>query len=141
MPKHFLAVLWLVAAALVVLPNGAQAADSGTASETTIPYKKAQEGDDGIVVRAVLSLLLALSIGIGAVYGARRYLVPGLGSKVSERRIRIVERNRLTPKTALVVVEFDGETLLLGLTESQLSVLSRKPSGDGEARRSAAGGA
>lgn len=141
MLTRFLPVLWLAVAALVALPAGAQAADSETSAAAPIPYKKAPEGDDDIVVRAVVSLLLALGIGIGAVYGARRFLVSGHRLGAPERRIRVVERNRLTPKTALVVVEFDGETLLLGLTESQLAVLSRRSSGDGETRRSVGGGA
>lgn len=123
----------LVAVSLIVLlltghiPEVAHADDSAAAATSSVPYKKQSDADDNLVSRAVASLVAALAIGLGGLYLARRFLPHGDRLlRSSKRRVTVVEKNRLSPKTTLVVVEFDDETLLLGLSDTAISVLSRK---------------
>lgn len=142
MLRRFLSTVWLATAVLVVSPSGAQSDTDQKPAATPIPYKKSgQEGGDDVVMRSAVSLLLALGIGVGVLYGARRFLAPGVQSGTSSRRLRVVERSRLTPKASLAVVEFDGETLLIGLNESQLVVVSRRPQETGHRNHSSGGSA
>lgn len=124
-----LVVAILVGAVLCAQPCAAagQAAPRPAESQATqpartIPYRK----DDDIGALALnvgLGLLVALGVGVGVLYALRRYLA-GV-QKAPGRRLRVLETVRLGPKSALVLVEVDGSTLLIGQQGESLAVLDR----------------
>jgi len=73
--------------------------------------------------RAVGALVLVLGLGLGAVHLLRRRMrAAGPGPL---RRVRVVERQRASPRTTLLLVEFDGRTVLVGEHGGALVVLAR----------------
>ena len=87
----------------------------------TIPFRK--DDDVGALMLNVgLGLAVAIGVGVGALYVLRRHLA-GV-QKAPGRRLRVLETVRLGPKTALVLVEVDGRSLLIGQQADTLTVLS-----------------
>lgn len=116
----------MVAAAAIGLSCAALAQQPGTGQEAApsrpIPYK--QDTDlAGQLARVGVGLVLALGVGVSALYGYRRYFARYLAP--AGRRMRVVESLRLTPKTALFLVEVDGKTLLISQAGETLVALSR----------------
>jgi flagellar protein FliO/FliZ len=74
-------------------------------------------------------MLASLSIVVGmiflAYYLANRFLKGNLMKKSVPRYIRVVESRFLAPKKSLMLVEVGGEYLLLGSTDSGLSLLKQ----------------
>jgi flagellar biogenesis protein FliO len=86
-----------------------------------IPYRKDESvGAMALDVAGVLGVSLA--VGVGALVLLRRYLVRTQGAP--GRRLRVVETVRLTPKSALYLVELDRRTLLIGQQGDSLVVLA-----------------
>jgi flagellar biogenesis protein FliO len=124
----------LAAGAQTPPPRGAEAAQPAP-----IPFRK--DDDAGaLALNVIVGLGASLAIGIGVLVVLRRYLTriqqgPG-------RRLRVIETLRLTPKSALFLVECDGETLLIGQQGETLCALPLSPAprygADVAARRDAA---
>ena len=94
----------------------------------SIPFKAENQSVGSEVFRVVLSLVVALSVGVGILYGARHYLSKLRGVSVDTRRVRNLEALRLTPRTTLFLIEFDERVLLLSQHGDTFSVLSEKQS-------------
>jgi flagellar biosynthetic protein FliO len=78
---------------------------------------------------AVLAVLLAAAAAF-AWYARRRGLSFPLQGRV--KRLRVVERLALSRRSALVVVEYQGRTLLLGQSGDQITLISDPGSADHE---------
>jgi len=80
-------------------------------------------------VSGFFQMVASLSIVIGliylAYYLANRFLKGNLVRKSVPRYIRVVESRFLAPKKSLMLVEVGGEYLLLGSTDSGLSLLKQ----------------
>jgi flagellar protein FliO/FliZ len=80
-------------------------------------------------VGGIFQMLASLSIVVGmiflAYYLANRFLKGNLMKKSVPRYIRVVESRFLAPKKSLMLVEVGGEYLLLGSTDSGLSLLKQ----------------
>lgn len=72
-----------------------------------------------IVLPAVLLLLG------GILVAARRGLIRLPGATVGPPPLRVVQVATLTPVSKIVVAEFGGETLLIGVARGGISVLAR----------------
>lgn len=122
----------LLAAPLICLaPGGAWAADETpppALRSDPIPFKQDSDGLAELSLRAVLSLALALGIGIGGLFAMRRYFpILNWQQGKPKKRVRVAEITRVSPKSSLWVVEFDGDTLLLAQSEGKVSMLLHKP--------------
>jgi flagellar biogenesis protein FliO len=100
---------------------------AASAPSRPIPYKQDTDLADQLA-RVGLGLVLALGVGVAGLYGYRRYFARYLTP--AGRRMRVVESLRLTPKTALFLVEVDGRTLLISQAGETLVALSRDVPGD-----------
>lgn len=98
-------------------------------SNNPIPFKK-QEADTGADASrsfAVMAVLLGVA-GVG-LYLAKRYFphFPGnlpLSIKPNaQRRLKLLETLRLTPKATLFLVQFDDRTLLLAQSGDSLTLV------------------
>lgn len=83
----------------------------------------------GTLVRLVLSLATVLTLMVLlARYLRHRQIGTGFGAGATQRRkkalpLEVVTRQGLTRGTSLAVVRISGQLLLLGVTESNVSVL------------------
>jgi flagellar protein FliO/FliZ len=73
----------------------------------------------------VASLAIVVGLIFLAYYFANRFLRGTLVNKSVPRYIRVVESRFLAPKKSLMLVEVGGEYLLLGSTDSGLSLLKQ----------------
>lgn len=90
-----------------------------------IPFKA--EGGPGaglLMLRATGGLVLIAALTFGAAALAKRYL-PGVRgfSRDGATRIQLLESRRITPKLTLLLVEFEGERLLLAQSGDRVSSL------------------
>jgi len=80
-------------------------------------------------VSGFFQMVASLSIVVGliflAYYLTNRFLKGSLVNKSVPRYIRVVESRFLAPKKSLMLVEVGGEYLLLGSTDSGLSLLKQ----------------
>jgi flagellar biogenesis protein FliO len=81
-------------------------------------------------IAAILLVLMAIAAFV-LWYAKRegiRIRLPGVS-----KRLKVVERLTLSQRTSLVLIEFDGRTLLLGVAGDRISVVeasSPKPASD-----------
>jgi flagellar biogenesis protein FliO len=86
-----------------------------------IPFKPADDLLTLLIPVAVaLVVLLAVAAAVLAVY--RRGGIQ-LGGARAPRRLKVLERLAVSRRSALLLVEYDGRTLLVGQSGEQLSLL------------------
>ncbi len=71
--------------------------------------------------------LLSFLFVLGAL-GFTLYLIKRYGSNLqnkSGKKIRLVETLNLSPKQRLILVELDGENLLIGVSQNDMTLLGR----------------
>ncbi len=113
-----LIVLALSGGVLAAQPD----AGLGAKAPSTIPYKKENAVSSSDVGRVVVVFVLVVAVAVGAAYLLKRYFVAAPGD-AGGKRVRIAEVRRLGPKTALILVEVDGRSLLLGQQGDRLMLL------------------
>jgi flagellar biogenesis protein FliO len=114
----------------------AQAQQAPQPPAQPIPFKK-DDGGGALALNTGLGFVVAVGLGIGALYLLRNQL---LRRQVrSPRRMRVLETLRLAPKATLFLVEVDGRSLLLGQQGETLVVLgdasAPSPQADGGTSR------
>jgi hypothetical protein len=103
-------------------PSDPTASSSGARVAQPIAFRK----DDGLGAMALdvgLGLAVAIAVAGVVLFLLRRHLMGARNA--SGRRLRLLETLRLTPKSALFLVEFDGRSVLLGQQGDSLTVLDR----------------
>lgn len=124
----------LCLALLAPLQDGrAESIQEPTANRTEpkIPFKRSEESTAGVALRILGGLVVTVLIGIGVVYGMKRFL-PTMYRPMApgDFRIQILEARRLTPKTTLFLVELSGTRLLLAQSGDGITTLHRFPAAD-----------
>ena len=97
-----------------------------------IPYKEERgPGLGSLLVRAAGGLVLIAGLTFGVALLAKRYL-PGVRgfSRDGTTRIQLLESRRITPKLTLLVIEFEGERLLLAQSGDRVLPLATRPGPD-----------
>lgn len=100
----------------------------GIQNAAPIPFK--QEAALGVTALpgGALGVLLLSMLAIGAVYVVRKRLkLVGAKADGAPRRLRIVETQRLGPRTLLSVVEFAGGEYLIAQSEQGVCCLATAP--------------
>ncbi len=106
--------VFLVAAQYAYSALPAAGKDSSVAGGQEIPFKRDSDISGGQLSRVVGVLLVVVALAAGTVYLLKKYVTGvDIGRNGGRRRIRLLESRRLTPRTALFLVEVDGKTLLL----------------------------
>ena len=118
----------VLASALLPPPGMAAEPAAPRAAEAqsvqAIPFRK-DDDIGGMALNVGLGLAVAIGAGVAALYLLRRYLA-GI-QKAPGRRLRVIETVRLGPRSALILVEVDGRSLLIGQQGDALSVLDNPP--------------
>lgn len=79
-------------------------------------------GGRELFVKMMLSVLLVIGLGVGAVYLSKKVL-PNV-TKACGKEIRVVETTYLGPRKALHLVEIGGQRLLIGSTNESIATLA-----------------
>ncbi|HWH82095.1 MAG TPA: flagellar biosynthetic protein FliO [Burkholderiaceae bacterium] len=132
----------MLAAALFVqaaiAASAQEPARSSGPAASVIPFKHDSQATADLSGRAIAALLACLAVGAGAVYLLKRRLAPGVAT-AKRRRLRLIELQRVGVKSAIVLVGWDDEELLLAQSEGRMELLARKPAGAAHAAEGAPG--
>lgn len=119
-------------AAGVFLAGGCHA-EAASPSAPAIPYKRDNSASEGELSRLAIGLTVFVLAVAGAVYVVRQRLGKQ-GEAGAPKRLRLLESQRLNPRTSLHVVEFAGSHYLLAQSEQGIHCLASSPKprfGDG----------
>lgn len=97
----------------------------GRVPASAIPFKRETESTADVSGRLAVALLVCVAVGAGAIYLLRKRWAPGLGG-VRNRRLHLLEVQRIGVKSSIVLVRWDEEELLISQGEGQMQVLARK---------------
>ena len=75
------------------------------------------------LVRIMLSLLLVVGLILAAAWVARR---GGLLKHKSQQRIKVLDSQRLGPRSSVALIQIDDHEVLIGITAQQISLLHTK---------------
>ena len=84
-------------------------------------------------MRSLLSLVVVLAVFVGAAYFARNFGRTRLGGGSAENPIQIVAQRSLGTREKLVLVEIDGQHILLGVSPGAIRAVHRQSSTTDEA--------
>lgn len=79
-------------------------------------------GGRELFFKMMLSVLLVIGLGVGALYLSKKVL-PNV-TKACGKEIRVVETTYLGPRKALHLVEIGGQRLLIGSTNESIATLA-----------------
>lgn len=85
------------------------------------PTKKAAT-DSSIAMRAVGGLIVLAILGIGAYFAIGRYRRTQIG-KTSAPEIKVLRQHFLGPKKSLAIIRVAGESILIGVTDSNINLI------------------
>jgi flagellar protein FliO/FliZ len=94
--------------------------------ETEIPVhldgeKKASTGDSPLF-KVLMSLSVIGILGCGAFFWFRKYAKPGNG-KSQATQIKVLTQHYLGPKKSLAIIRVAGESILVGVTDHNISLI------------------
>lgn len=94
-------------------------------SEKDVPLNletKKSSAEEGSPFLRMLGGLLVLGVlGIGALYFLRRYAKPG--QRQNTPQIKVLTQHWLGPKKSLAIVRVAGESILIGVTDQNISMI------------------
>jgi flagellar biogenesis protein FliO len=103
------------------------ASASLAARADAIPYKQDSAVAAAALPGGALGVLLLSAAAIGAVYVLRKRLNLQPPGKGGARHVRVLETQRLGPRTLLSVVEFGGSQYLIAQSEHGVTCLASAP--------------
>lgn len=121
---------FLLASVALPLMAGAQAAPGSATSGSAapaIPFKQEAGGSAGMFSGGAVSVLLISLIAIVAVLFIRKRLNLTAPAASGKRLLRILETQRMGPRTLLAVVEFGGAHYLVAQGEHGVNCLAQAP--------------
>ncbi len=94
-------------------------------SEKEIPLnlhdKKKAQAEDSSVFRILLTLSMLGVLGTGAFFFIRKYKVPR--ALKHQTQIKVIQQHHLGPKKSLAIVRVAGESILIGVTDHNISMI------------------
>ena len=99
---------------------------TGSLGTLTLPSVVLAQTTDfpAAALRSLLSLVVVLAIIVAAAYFARNFSRARLGGGSGENPIQVVAQRSLGTREKLVLVEIDGERILLGVSHGAIRPLS-----------------
>lgn len=106
-----------------VVTTAAPVADTRTEAEIPLNLeankKSASEG--GSVFRILFTLSILGLVGAGAVVLLRKYSIPK--AMKTQTQIKVLQQHYLGPKKSLAIVRVAGESILIGITDQNISMI------------------
>ena len=123
------AVLLFAAGAVLAQPASPPAAPPKAESPAVQPIPFRKDDDTGaLALNVATGLVVSIGLAVGVLFVLRRYLQKS--QQAPGKRLRVLETVRLTPKSALYLVEVDKRTLLIGQQGETLAVLAQSMPGE-----------
>jgi len=82
-------------------------------------------GFSGSVIKMVMALGIVLSLLFAVVYLVKKYLGNKIGLAGQEQKIRVLTSTYLGPKKSIALVEVAGEKIVVGVTATHISMLTK----------------
>jgi len=95
------------------------------AEEEKTVLMKEPPGFTGSVIKMVTALGIVLSLLFAIVYLAKKYLGNRIGLTGQDQKIRVVTSTYLGPKKSIALVEVAGEKIVVGVTATHISMLTK----------------
>lgn len=86
---------------------------------------KEPPGFTGSIIKMVTALGIVLSLLFAVVYFVKKYLGKKIGLGGQEQKIRVVTSTYLGPKKSIALVEVAGEKIVVGITATNISMLTK----------------
>ena len=101
--------------------------DTNKLPESQIPVlaatKDTKKSEGSPIFKMIMTLgILAIALGAGA-YGAKRMASRKATTKGSSTKIKVLTSHHLGPKKNLTIIQVAGETLLIGVTDNNITML------------------
>ncbi|NHZ89935.1 hypothetical protein F2P45_13065 [Massilia sp. CCM 8733] len=112
--------------ALPALARADASPGAPAAPRTSIPFKQDKQGAGSLAYQSMAGLVLAALAAYGVIFALKRYTLKGGGPLRQARRLRTIESMRLSRRSTLHVVHYDGEELLLAESENGLRLVSSR---------------
>jgi flagellar protein FliO/FliZ len=105
---------------------GEKKIDTSKMPENEIPVltssKSAKKAEGGMMERIMITLgVLAVALGAAA-FGLKRWATKS-GAKNQNTKIKVLTQHMMGPKKSLAIVQVAGETILIGVTDHNISML------------------
>lgn len=105
-------------------PSGEQNASSRAEAEIplNIPVEKVKESESSPWARLFISLAVITVVGLGLVIGVKRFAKDKVkvGGNIN---VKVVSQHSLGPKKSLAVIHVAGESILIGITDHNISMI------------------
>lgn len=106
--------------------TGEKKVDTSKMPENEIPVltstKSAKKAEGGMMERIMITLgVLAVALGAAA-FGLKRWAAKS-GAKNQNTKIKVLTQHMMGPKKSLAIVQVAGETILIGVTDHNISML------------------
>ena len=110
-------------AASLKLESTAVAPDNRAESEIPLNFeaKKSSAGEGGGFFRILFTLSILGVVGGGAYFLLRKYSIPRVAKH--QTQIKVLQQHYLGPKKSLAIVRVAGESILIGVTENNISMI------------------
>ncbi len=95
------------------------------ASDESAVLMKDSPGLTGSVIKMVTALGIVLSLLFAVVFFVKKYLGRKIGLNGQEQKIRVVTSAYLGPRKSIALVEVAGEKIVVGITATNISMLSK----------------
>ncbi len=95
------------------------------AGENKIELVNDTPGFTGSVIKMVTALGIVLSLLFGVVYLAKKFLGRKIGLSGQDQKIKVVTSTYLGPKKSIALVEVAGEKIVVGVTATHISMLTK----------------
>lgn len=119
----FVVILFVSVLAAHPSAHAIDGVQAGTSSSESIPFRKAEHSAGyTLPLRVLVGLTIVLAVGFIAVVVLKKYFPAVYGYGASDaRKIQLLEVRRLTPRTTLFAVQFEGRLLLLAQSGDRIS--------------------
>jgi len=109
---------------VVILSSGVTGGRHGSTADTTGQVSMANFGAGGTAIKVIGSVLLVLGILYAGVYAMRAFSGRAGAGRFKRDAIAILHKRYIAPKKAIYVIKVGGRSMVVGVTDSQISHLA-----------------
>jgi len=120
-------VACVLLAASLLIAGGAHSATASAGTGSTIPFKQDAAGGKEDLTRVAAGLIICVLVLGAVVFVLRRRFMPQTQADGKKHLLRVLETQRLNPRSTLHVVEFAGSYYLVSQDQQGVRRLASSP--------------